>query len=173
VVAWTGQGAAGGGYVIEDRPEGRTLVVTGDWSDRAAGVLVSGQADGLVLNYARGPVLPHHHSNGHARRWANLPPKLPPQERGLRFCIRILPLIRAPLRNRTVDLLLTMNDHTIPLSLAGRLTWQNTSTGQRPQASDGPSRALLATQSATRFDLPEGRMAADAGAAGQAVSWRL
>ncbi len=54
MVAWTGQGAARKGYIIEDSPEGRTLVVTGDWSDRAARVLASGQADGLVLNYARG-----------------------------------------------------------------------------------------------------------------------
>jgi hypothetical protein len=54
VVAWTGRGAARKGYIIEDSPEGRTLVVTGDWSDRAARVLASGQADGLVLNYARG-----------------------------------------------------------------------------------------------------------------------
>ncbi len=30
------------------------LVVTGDWTDRAARVLRSGQADGLILNYARG-----------------------------------------------------------------------------------------------------------------------
>lgn len=54
MVTWTGRGAARGGYVIEDSPEGRTLVVTGDWSERAARVLASGQADGLVLNYALG-----------------------------------------------------------------------------------------------------------------------
>ncbi len=54
MVAWTGRGAAREGYVIEDSPVGRTLVVTGDWSERAVGVLAFGQADGLVLNYARG-----------------------------------------------------------------------------------------------------------------------
>jgi hypothetical protein len=47
------------GYVrenfrLEDTPKGRTLVVTGPWSDDAEGVLVRGEADGLVLNYARG-----------------------------------------------------------------------------------------------------------------------
>lgn len=42
------------GYVLEDTPEGRTLVVIGPWSDDAKGVLVRGEADGLVLNYARG-----------------------------------------------------------------------------------------------------------------------
>jgi hypothetical protein len=42
------------GFVLEDGPEGRTLVVTGDWTDRAAAALSDGVADGLVLNYARG-----------------------------------------------------------------------------------------------------------------------
>ena len=42
------------GFVLEDGPEGRTLVVTGDWTDRAAAALSVGVADGLVLNYARG-----------------------------------------------------------------------------------------------------------------------
>jgi internalin A len=41
-------------YVFEDSPEGRWLVVTGPWSDEAAGALARGEADGLVLNYARG-----------------------------------------------------------------------------------------------------------------------
>lgn len=42
------------GFVLEDDPEGRALVVTGDWTDRAAAALSDGVADGLVLNYARG-----------------------------------------------------------------------------------------------------------------------
>jgi hypothetical protein len=42
------------GYVVEDSPEGRSLVVTGPWSDDAARALERGVADGLVLNYARG-----------------------------------------------------------------------------------------------------------------------
>ena len=29
-------------------------MVTGNWTGRAANVLASGQADGLILNYARG-----------------------------------------------------------------------------------------------------------------------
>jgi hypothetical protein len=45
---------ASGDYVFEDEPEGRTLVVTGPWSDAAAQALVRGEADGLVVNYARG-----------------------------------------------------------------------------------------------------------------------
>ena len=45
---------ASGGFVVEDEPGGRTLVVTGAWSDAAARVLAGGEADGLVLNYARG-----------------------------------------------------------------------------------------------------------------------
>jgi hypothetical protein len=43
----------------------------------------------------------------------------------------------APLRNRTVDLLLTMNDRTVLLPQAGLVTSQNASTGQHPQALDG------------------------------------
>ena len=42
------------GYLIEEVPEGRTLVVTGAWSDEAGEALARGDADGLVLNYARG-----------------------------------------------------------------------------------------------------------------------
>jgi hypothetical protein len=42
------------GYIIEDAPAGRTLVVTGAWSDEAGEALARGEADGLVLNYARG-----------------------------------------------------------------------------------------------------------------------
>lgn len=41
-------------YVLEEEPEGRTLVVTGRWSGRTAQALARGEADGLVLNYARG-----------------------------------------------------------------------------------------------------------------------
>lgn len=44
----------GSAYVIEDTPEGRWLVVTGAWSADAAQALARGDADGLVLNYARG-----------------------------------------------------------------------------------------------------------------------
>jgi hypothetical protein len=45
---------SGTGYVIEDAPGGRSLVVTGPWSDDAERALARGEADGLVLNYARG-----------------------------------------------------------------------------------------------------------------------
>jgi internalin A len=41
-------------YVFEDSPRGRSLVVTGPWSDDTARALARGEADGLVLNYARG-----------------------------------------------------------------------------------------------------------------------
>jgi len=41
-------------YVLEDTPEGRSVVVTGPWSEDAGRALVRGEADGLVLNYARG-----------------------------------------------------------------------------------------------------------------------
>jgi hypothetical protein len=41
-------------YVLEDSPEGRWLVVTGPWTAEAAEALRRGEADGLVLNYARG-----------------------------------------------------------------------------------------------------------------------
>lgn len=46
--------SAFGPYVLEDSPEGRSLVVTGPWSVEAANALGRGEADGLVLNYARG-----------------------------------------------------------------------------------------------------------------------
>jgi hypothetical protein len=45
---------SGPAYVIEEMPEGRSLVVTGPWSEEAGRALVRGEADGLVLNYARG-----------------------------------------------------------------------------------------------------------------------
>ena len=45
---------SGPGYIIEDTPEGRSLVVTGRWSEAAARAVAGGEADGLVLNYARG-----------------------------------------------------------------------------------------------------------------------
>jgi hypothetical protein len=45
---------AKGDYTLEQEPEGRSLVVTGRWSDAAAEALARGEADGLVLNYARG-----------------------------------------------------------------------------------------------------------------------
>lgn len=41
-------------YIFEDTPDGRSLVVTGAWSAEAAKSLTRGDADGLVLNYARG-----------------------------------------------------------------------------------------------------------------------
>lgn len=52
----TPQQAAKGedGFIIEDDENGRTLVVTGDWSQKAADVLSSGAVDGLDLNYAKG-----------------------------------------------------------------------------------------------------------------------
>src|SRR3954454_3095114 len=39
-------------YVVEDSPHGRSLVVTGRWSNAAAQELASGEIDELVLNYA-------------------------------------------------------------------------------------------------------------------------
>jgi hypothetical protein len=47
-------GASGPGYVIEDRPEGRTLVVTGPWTIAAETALLRRGVDALWLNYARG-----------------------------------------------------------------------------------------------------------------------
>jgi len=44
----------GPGFVLEDSPTGRSLVVTGAWSNGAERALARGEADGLVLNYARG-----------------------------------------------------------------------------------------------------------------------
>jgi len=43
-----------GKYILEDTSEGRALVVTGPWSKQTEDALVRGEADGLVLNYARG-----------------------------------------------------------------------------------------------------------------------
>jgi len=42
------------GYVIEDMPEGRTLIVTGRWSDAAEVAVQQPDVDGIWLNYARG-----------------------------------------------------------------------------------------------------------------------
>lgn len=42
------------GFVIEERPEGKTFVVTGKWTQKAERALTNGGVDGLDLNYARG-----------------------------------------------------------------------------------------------------------------------
>lgn len=42
------------GFVIEDRPEGRTLIVTGAWTLAAQSAVGRDDVDGLWLNYARG-----------------------------------------------------------------------------------------------------------------------
>jgi hypothetical protein len=42
------------GYVIEDHPEGRTLVVTGRWTSEAEAAVQRTDVDGVWLNYARG-----------------------------------------------------------------------------------------------------------------------
>ncbi len=41
-------------FVLEDSPNGRTLVVTGPWTEEAARLLSSGEADGLTLSYEKG-----------------------------------------------------------------------------------------------------------------------
>jgi hypothetical protein len=45
-------------FVIEEAPEGSSLVVTGPWSQEAAALLAEAIVDGLTLNYARGFVAP-------------------------------------------------------------------------------------------------------------------
>jgi internalin A len=42
------------GYLLEDTPDGPSLVVTGRWTDAAGRLLARGEVDGLVLNAARG-----------------------------------------------------------------------------------------------------------------------
>jgi hypothetical protein len=42
------------GYVVADGPHGRTMLVTGDWSDQAAYELARGDIETLELNYAHG-----------------------------------------------------------------------------------------------------------------------
>jgi hypothetical protein len=61
----------------------------------------------------------------------------------------------APLRNRTVDLLLTMDNCAVLQPQVDRLTCANTSTHWHSQALDEPTRAPFATQSATHFDLAD------------------
>ena len=41
-------------FVLEERPEGKTLVVTGKWTDETAAALEQSDVSGLELNYARG-----------------------------------------------------------------------------------------------------------------------
>src|ERR1039457_7111415 len=62
-------------------------------------------------------------------------------------------LCGAPLRNRTVDLLLTMNNRQVPYPQVRHLTSKNTSSHQLSQARGRRSRAPIATQSATQFNL--------------------
>ena len=59
----------------------------------------------------------------------------------------------APLRNRTVDLLLTMDRCAVLQPQVDRLNCENPSTHWHSQAPDEPTRAPFATQSATHFDL--------------------
>ena len=59
----------------------------------------------------------------------------------------------APLRNRTVDLLLTMDRSAVLQPQVDWLTSVNTSTRWHSRAPDEPSRTPFATQSATHFDL--------------------
>jgi hypothetical protein len=59
----------------------------------------------------------------------------------------------APLRNRTVDLLLTMYRCAVLPPQVERLNCVNTSTHWHSQAPDKPTRAPFSTQSATHFDL--------------------
>ena len=59
----------------------------------------------------------------------------------------------APLRNRTVDLLLTMDRCAVLPPQVDRLTCENAGTDWHSQAPDEPTRAPFATQSATHFDL--------------------
>jgi hypothetical protein len=59
----------------------------------------------------------------------------------------------ALLRNRTVDLLLTMNHRQVPLPQVVSADQENTSSRQRSQVPIRLSRAPFATQSATHFDL--------------------
>jgi hypothetical protein len=53
-VRTNGASSSPGSFVIEDRPEGRALVVTGPWSDKIERALVDAAVTGLDLNYARG-----------------------------------------------------------------------------------------------------------------------
>jgi hypothetical protein len=41
-------------FILEDGPHGRTLVVTGPWTEEAARLLSSGEVDGLTLSYEKG-----------------------------------------------------------------------------------------------------------------------
>ncbi len=61
----------------------------------------------------------------------------------------------APLRNRTVDLLLSMYHSADMQPRVEQLTCENTSTHWHSQAPDKPRRAPFATQSATHFDLAD------------------
>jgi hypothetical protein len=47
-------GATDKGYVIEDQPKGRILVVTGPWTVEAEEAVRRKDVDGVWFNYARG-----------------------------------------------------------------------------------------------------------------------
>ena len=68
----------------------------------------------------------------------------------------------APLRNRTVDLLLTMDRSAVAQPQVDRLTCENTSTRWHSQAPDEPTQAPFATQSATQIDLAAPKLARSA-----------
>jgi hypothetical protein len=75
-----------------------------------------GRSEPGQQRYAAHPPSPERFRCGTLRLPGNCPPICPPQQRGPRFCMRIKPLdLGAPLRNRTVDLLLTMESR-VPAS---------------------------------------------------------
>ena len=82
-------------------------------------------------------------------------------KRGLQFYERKTPLTcGAPLRNRTVDLLITMYACLVPSPQVDGLSCENTSADRRSYAPDRPTRTPSATQSATHFDLSSEQLAA-------------
>jgi hypothetical protein len=54
----------------------------------------------------------------------------------------------APLRNRTVDLLLTMANQSVAVTAAGVLNWADTRSREQIQAHGSPAQRCLAPQTA-------------------------
>ena len=81
----------------------------------------------------------------------------PARHRSTQFSVRnSLMTCGAPLRNRTVDLLLTINSNGVASLQVRRLTSQNASPDQHQHACGKQSRAQFATRSATQADLQRG-----------------
>ncbi len=132
----------------------------------------AGKRSAVAFAQVRRPGPPHQQCGADAGNAQGATQVAPLSRRSTQYCVRKnFMTCGAPLRNRTVDLLLTMYSYSIPSLQVRRLTCEKASADQHQHALDGHSRAQFATRSATRNDLQQpGRLR---GPSHQAISAAL